>query len=82
MTCANHVWDVEVGYLSDDEGRDWLINGCRCGARKAILMVHGKVSEGNGEMPAVVYSALHDQPKGELLHKCHSVSEKPLDSEK
>ena len=82
MACTNHVWDVQVGYLADDEGRDWLLTGCQCGARTAILMVQGKVTSGNGEMPAVVYSALHDQPKDELLQKYHSDAEECLDTEK
>ena len=82
MACTNHVWDVQVGYLADDEGRDWLLTGCQCGARTAILMVQGKVTRGNGEMPAVVYSALHDQPKDELLQKYHSDAEECLDTEK
>ena len=81
MTCANHVFDVQIGYLADDEGRDWLITGCKCGARTAILMVQGKVSDGNGEMPAVIYSVLHDQPTDELLHKCHTAAEETLDNE-
>ena len=82
MACMNHVFDVQIGYLADDEGRDWLIAGCQCGARTATLMVSGSVSQGNGEMPAVVYAHLHDQPKDEVLQKYHSDAEQCLDKEK
>lgn len=82
MECANHVWDVHVGHVTDDEGQDWLVTACKCGARTAILFVDGKASEGNGRMPDVVYGALHDQPRDGLLQKCYNGAEKALDSEK
>ena len=43
MACANHVFDVQVGFLADDEGRDWLITACKCGVRTATLMTASHV---------------------------------------
>ena len=80
MTCANHVYDVPIEYAMDDEGRDWLVSGCQCGARQATLMVSDRDTQSDIEVPAVIRSKLIPPPDDELLHKCHSDAEECLDS--
>jgi len=56
--CANHVFDVQIGYMADDEGRDWLITACRCGVRQATLLLSQKRSIPPEDVPAVIKTHL------------------------
>ena len=66
MTCetdtdtdhANHVFDVQIGYMADDEGRDWLITACKCGVRQATLLVSQKGSIPYEDVPVVIKTQL------------------------
>ena len=79
MTCANHVFDVHIEYVMDDEGRDWHVSGCKCGVRNATIMVSDRDAPSNIEVPAVVYGKLFPPPDDELLHKCHTAAEEIID---
>ena len=55
---ANHVFDVEICYMADDEGRDWLITACKCGTRQATLLVSAKGRYRYEDVPVVVKTQL------------------------
>jgi hypothetical protein len=82
MACANHVFDVQVGFLADDEGRDWLITACKCGVRTATLMTASHVPGSTADAPAVIQSALMSVADDDVLHKYHSDAEQCLDKPK
>jgi len=80
MACTNHVFDVHIEYVMDDEGRDWMVTACQCGARTATIMLSDRDTHSDREVPAVIRTKLIPPPDDALLHKCHSDAEERLNS--